>query len=289
MKILIIANPAAGKHTSGDKIQSLSRILTSKGCEVETFITTKPGHARQRLRHISQNIECVVTVGGDGTLNEVLNGLPDPDRIPICIFPTGTANVMAKELSLSDNPSLCAQIILNKKTRYLDMGLIGTRRFLLFVSVGFDAHVTKEVMYSKSRLTGYRRYLIPVITTVYRYKAPRLSTTIDNKPSITGGFVLVSNTRNYGGIFTITDKAECDSRYFDMCIVPDGNIPTLIRFFLYALVGKVSKITKISFLTGKEIEITSSEPVAVQVDGDYFGTTPIRIQLSSTQVPVMVP
>jgi diacylglycerol kinase (ATP) len=288
MKILIIANPASGKHKTGEKIKSLSRILISKGCEVETCITTGPGHAQQRLRTISHDFDCVVAAGGDGTLNDVLNGLSEPGFIPICIFPTGTANVMAKELSLTDDPSQCAQTILNKKIRLLDMGLIGERKFLLFVSVGFDALVTKEVLHSKSKLTGYRRYAVPILTALYHYKIPHLSIRIDNKQSISGGLILISNTRTYGGIFTITDKAQCDSRLFDICIVPDGRIPFLIRYFLYAVMGKVSKIKKIRFSTAKEIEITSPEPVPVQVDGDYWDTTPLHIKLSSVQVPVIV-
>lgn len=288
MKILIIANPVSGKHNTKEKISFLSRILTSEGCEVETCITTDPNHAQQRLRDIRGDIDCVVAAGGDGTLNDVLNGLPEPDHTPLCIFPTGTANVMAEELSLTDDPSQCAQIILNKKMRFLDMGLIEKRRFLLFVSVGFDALVTKEVLYSKTKLKGYWRFAIPILTALYHYKAPHLSIRIDNKQSVTGGLILVSNSRTYGGIFTITDKARCDSRLFNICIVPDGRIPSLSRYFLYALIGKVSKIKKIRFLTAKEIEITSSEPVPVQIDGDYWGTTPLQIKLSSTQVPVFV-
>jgi diacylglycerol kinase (ATP) len=289
MKFLIIANPTAGKGRAERKIRALERILSSQGCEVETFVTTYNGEAEKRLSRIEPDIDCVVATGGDGTINEVINGLPDPGRIPIGIFPTGTANVLAKELSLPHNPRHSAQVLLQRKFRRLDMGLIGTRRFLLFVSIGFDAIVTREVLQSRSRLTSYKRYIIPVVKALYNYRIPHLKVKIDNNVLINGGLVLISNTRTYGGIFTITDKAQCDSRYFDICIVSDGSIPLLVLYFISAIFGMVPKIKRITYLTGKKFEITSPEPVAVQIDGDYFGTTPLNVCLSTTQVPVIVP
>lgn len=289
MKVLLICNTSAGKGKGGGKISQLIRILEQKGFQTETFFTKGPGDAKSRAARIAPDVQRLIVAGGDGTLNEVLNGLPDPSRIPIALVPSGTSNVMAKETALPNKPHSIAVMLEQGAVRRLDMGTIGDRRFLLFVSVGLDAMVMKELLQCRSSRLGYRRYIMPVMKALARYHPPDLGITIDESMKLKGGMVLVGNTRHYGGILSITDKARYDSGHLDVCIVPKATIPSLARYYLAAARGRVSQERKIHYLTGKRIRIDSEEPVAVQVDGDYFGTTPVLINISASVVPLLVP
>jgi len=173
--------------------------------------------------------------------------------------------------------------------RRLDMGLLGERRFLLVASAGFDAMVTNEVRRRRGGTLGYFGYLVPILRALKRYHPPELKVTVDGGDPISGAFVVVSNTRNYGGIFSFADRARCDSGHLDVCVFPRGTLSALIWYYLAAFRGWVSTRTDVRYLTGIRIRIESREPVAVQVDGDPAGDTPVDIQLLPGAVPVLVP
>ncbi len=288
MNVTLIANPVAGSGKAGRQIQKLVQVLDRRGDHVETFITQATGDARRSASRIEPGSGTIVVAGGDGTLNEVINGVADPSTTPIALVPTGTANVLAHELELPTDPGEVAGILHQGVVRKLDMGMIGDRRFILLVSTGFDAMVTERIQRGRKGL-GYSGYVRPLLGVLAHYRVPRLKISIDGHEVLKGALVVVSNVRNYGGIFSITDRARCDSGHLDVCIFPRGTIPALFRYAFSALRGKVSSLSDVVYLTGKRVHLDSEEPVAVEVDGDYFGTTPVVIDLKPACVPILVP
>ncbi len=281
MKITVIGNPVSGGGKTETNVERLAKILKLQGHPVEIFFTQAAGDARSKASRIEPESGIVVVAGGDGTLNEVLNGMADPSRNPIALLPTGNANVLARELGLPYTPEGIAEVIDRGIVRRLDMGLLGDRRFLLLVSSGFDAMVTENIQRTRSGPLGYRGYLLPILRVLASYRAPKLKITVDGQEVLIGAFVVVSNVRNYGGIFKIADQACCDSGRLDICVFPRGSIPALFRYALYALRGRVSTLAEVAYLNGSTIRIGSDKPVAVEVDGDYFGTTPVVIEPSN--------
>jgi YegS/Rv2252/BmrU family lipid kinase len=289
MNILLIGNPVAGRGRANQQIKDLVRILERRGHRVNVSLTRAAGSARRWASQIKPGIEAIVVAGGDGTLNEVLNGILDPSQIPIALFPLGTANVLARELGLPKKPEQLAEILEQGVIRKLDMGLLGGRRFLLLVSVGFDAMVTEKMRRTRKGSLGYRGYLLPILRVLAHYRPPKLRIEVDGQKDLTGALVMVSNVRTYGGIFKVADRACCDSGHLDICIFPCGTIPDLFRYAVRAFRGSVSTLAEVGYLTGRRIWIESDEPVAVEVDGDYFGTTPVVIDLKPACVPILVP
>lgn len=289
MKITVIGNPVSGGGKTKMQVEKLAQVLKLQGHPVEIFFTQAAGDAGGRASRIEPESGIVVVAGGDGTLNEVLNGMADPSRTPIALLPTGNANVLARELGLPYTPEGVAEVIDRGIVRRLDMGLLGDRRFLLLVSSGFDAMVTENIQRTRSGPLDYRGYLLPILRVLASYRVPELKITVDGQEVLKGAFVVVSNVRNYGGIFSIADKACCDSGRLDICVFPRGSIPALFRYALYALRGRVSTLAEVAYLNGSTIQIGSDKPVAVEVDGDYFGTTPVVIELRPTCVPILVP
>lgn len=288
MNLTLIANPAAGRGKADRKIEALARILERRGHRVELYMTRAPGDAIRRAGRVEPATAAIVVAGGDGTLNEVLNGVADPSQIPIALLPVGTANILAHELGLPDEPEEVARILDRGIIRKLDMGLAGERRFLLLVSAGFDAMVAERIQRGRRGPLGYHGYLLPILQVLARHRPPELSIAIDGQGTLKGALVVVSNVKNYGGIFTVADRARCDSGHLDVCVFPRGTMPALLRYAFAALRGKVSALPDVTYLTAKRIRIESAEAIAVEVDGDYFGTTPVVIDLKPACVPILV-
>lgn len=145
MRVSIIANPVAGVGKTTRHVERFTEILQSRGHDVEVLYTCEKGDGCEKARLVDEKAERLVIAGGDGTVNEVLNGLENPSLIPILHLPSGTANQLANHLGLPSRLPLVAQVLEDGNTRMLDMGVVGKHRFLLEVSAGFDAAVTEII------------------------------------------------------------------------------------------------------------------------------------------------
>jgi YegS/Rv2252/BmrU family lipid kinase len=289
MKILVICNPISGGGRARRLGRQLGDLLEGRGHRVELYVTGQAGDGRRRAATAEPDLERIVVVGGDGTLNEVLNGLRDPSRIPLAQLGTGTANLLAHELDLPSRPADLAGLVENGPTRRVDMGLADGRRFLLVVSAGFDGMVTRVAQGGRSGTMSYFRWLLPILKVLKSYRPPRLAVRVDGGEPTEGGLVIVSNVRNYGGIFTAADRARCDSGHLDVCILVRASVPRLVRGVLSAFRGGLSRNPDVIYRTGTHIEVRSDQPVETQIDGDPFGTTPLDISVVARHVPVVVP
>lgn len=289
MRILVIVNPVSGGGRAGTLARGLVRCLGQRGHAVESFETARSGEARNRAGEVASEVDRLVVVGGDGTLNEALNGLREPDRIPLAQLPTGTANILGHELRLPRRPEALARILDDGGLRRLDLGLVNDRRFLMLVSSGFDAMVTRDLQTHRVGRLGYRGYARPILRVLRAYRPPRLQVSVDGDEPLSGGMVVVSNTRNYGGLFAVADRARVDSGHLDVCLVKRATRSALARTAVRALLGRVSHSKGVDYRTGIRVELTAEEPAAVEVDGDYFGTTPVQITIRPACVPFVVP
>ena len=289
MKILAIGNPVSGGGRARRLAARLVECLARRGHDVELCLTGQSGDARERAAAVATDVQRLIVVGGDGTLNEVLNGLADPSQIPLIQLATGTANILAHELGLPWDAEGVARLIDEGAIRRIDMGLVGDRRFLMVVSAGFDAMVTREIQRRRRSTLGYFGYVLPILRVLRGYRPPRLRVEVDDGDTVEGGLVVVSNTRNYGGLFTVADRARCDSGHLDVCVITKGSLAAVARAAIGGLTGGISRQKGVHYLTGRRIRVDSAEPLPVEVDGDYFGSTPIEITLRPSSVPVVVP
>jgi len=289
VKVLIICNPISGGGRAARLAGKLRELLEGSGHGVDLFLTSAAGEARRRASQAGSDVDRIVSVGGDGTLNEVLNGLEDPSRIPLTQLATGTANLLAHDLNLPYHAEGVHRLLEHGTIRRLDLGLVGERRFLMVVSSGFDAMVTLEAQGNRSGTMNYARWLPSIIKVLRDYKPPCFTVNVDDREPIEGQLVIVSNVRNYGGLFTVTDRAVCDSGYLDVCVLTRAALPGLVRALVGGLTGGLSRSQGVVYVQGTRIGVTSDRPVPAELDGDPFGTTPIDITLQPRQVPIVVP
>ncbi len=289
MHVLLIANPIAGTGKNRDKAREFAGILNRRGLVVDLRLCERRGHAHDIAGSIGRDIDRIVVAGGDGTVNEVINGLIDPSRVPILHLPAGTANMLGMELGLPTDLSSLAQVLEKGRVRRIDMGLIGTRRFVLVVGAGFDAAVAREVMRLRGGSLGYMGYLTPITRTLASYRSPRLRVVVDGGRTLVGALVLALKTRYYGGWFHIARDANLGSGCFEIRVVHSGSSAALVSFYLAAASGLSSICRGVTRLRGARIEVESDDAVPVQVDGDYFGTTNVVIELVPAFIPVVGP
>jgi diacylglycerol kinase family enzyme len=197
--------------------------------------------------------------------------------------------MLARELRIPREPRALAALVEGGSCRRLDLGRAGSRRFLLVASSGFDAMVTRAISRTRRGTLGYTGYAGPIWRAVRQYRAPGLRVSIDGAPPLEGALAIVSNIRNYGGIFSIADRARPDSGVLDVCVFSGERIADLVRYAFAAGMRRVSRLPDLAYRTGRRIAIEAEEPTAVQIDGDYRGTTPLSIEVEPSVVPVLAP
>jgi diacylglycerol kinase family enzyme len=169
------------------------------------------------------------------------------------------------------------------------MGMIGDHRFLMLVTGGFDATVTQEFRSSRGRKFGYWGYIGPTLRALLRYVPTDLEVTVDGGETVCGRQVMVLNVRHYGGLFVFSESARMDSGHFDILVFRGGSMLSLVRYSLAGLLRIVSTLPDVTRLCGTRIRIDSRPPCPLEVDGDYFGNTPVEIELVKSVVPFLAP
>jgi YegS/Rv2252/BmrU family lipid kinase len=290
VRILVVCNPISGGGRAGGLGAELAQRLEAAGHAVDLYRTTSRGDARERAARVDSDLDRIVVVGGDGTINEVLNGLPDPERIPLTQLATGTANLLAHELRLPYSAEAMSRLLGNGTIRRLDLGLAGDRRFLMVTSAGFDAMVTLEAQGQRRGTMSYARWVPSIVRVARRYHPPRLEVQVDDAAPVACEMVIVSNIRNYGGLFTAADLASPDSGHLDICALERAGIPALVGATWSAFFRRgLSDHPGVRYMTGRQIRIRADETVPVEVDGDPAGMTPVDISVLPRVVPVVVP
>jgi YegS/Rv2252/BmrU family lipid kinase len=289
VNVLVIGNPVAGAGEAGRRAERLVRLLEQRGHTVAWRLTRRRGEACRLVGDFEGKVDRIVVAGGDGTVNEVINGLADPTATPLTHMALGTANLLSSELGIPRDPEALVEVVERGATRHIDLGRLDGHRFLLLASSGFDAMVTERIQRSGRKPHRYSGYFAPLVRTLATYRPPRLEVRVGAGEPLTGALVVVSSIRNYGGLFSITDRARCDSGHLDVCVFPHASIGDLLRYARAARAARVSRLEGVAYHTGRRVHIASPEPVPVQVDGDHWGETPVDIDLEPSRVPILVP
>jgi len=288
---LVVANPIAGRGAGRARAQALSLALTSAGIETSLFFTAARGDAQRRVAEIRGGEgpapEVVVVVGGDGTVAEVLAGLPP--EIPLAVHAMGTANVLSVDLGLPRTVAGTVAMLQSNRLQGLDVARVNGRLSFLVVGVGFDGAAVHEVERRRRGAITKWCYVSAVLRTLGRWRPPQLSVEIDGRP-LEGrfGWVLVSNLIGYGGILQLWKDRKLDDGLFEVFLFEKATRVALVR---YALAGVFKRLPGRScrMVQARRVSIQSDVPVPYQVDGDRGGETPIDLQVSGERFQLVVP
>jgi diacylglycerol kinase (ATP) len=255
--------------------------------------TTGPGTADRIAREAIENgSDLIIAAGGDGTLNEVMNGMVHT-AVPLAILPAGTANVLATELGLGRNPAHAAAMIPKLVGRRIAVGRLDCegreRHFLSMVGVGFDAHIVYNLNASLKLRFGKGAYWISGFShAVRRYPEFEVESAIGRRMC---SFALVSRVKNYGGDFEIARSASLLDDGFEAVMFEGRHALPYLKYFCGMIIGRLGAMRGVTFLQAKKLRVShpTDSRVYIQCDGEYAGRLPASIQIMPEALTLLVP
>ena len=282
-----IINPTSSSG-GGQKIwDHTEEVLQTENIPYEAFLLSRDGEAAVLARKLSGRQEActIVVIGGDGTINEVINGIRDFSKVTLGCIPSGSGNDFIRGMRLSSSPDDMIRIVLHpQKYQEINIGKVSaegkTRRFTVSAGMGFDADVCYGVMHSRMKSllnrfhAGHLIYTAVAVRQMLTMKRQPLRVVVDGSRLIScqkGYFTAIMNLPCEGGGFIFCPKAQPDDDLLDLCIV--DRLPRLVALLCFPLAyfGKHTFIKGVQILQCRKVTIQNEEPLCVHVDGEHFG------------------
>ena len=301
-RILLIANPASGQHRGERRLAQASERLASLGHAVTATLTESAGHATRLAKSNAPDFEIIAALGGDGTVNEVANGLMalEPGERPaLATLPLGTGNDVALTFGLAHFETAIGALS-NGSTRTLDVirvqlirdGKPVTRHALLFVAAGFAAEVIRKTGPRVKRIFGRRfSYSVGLFRALASFRAPEFTVKWNGQEKQETMFQVCAGNTEFaaGGVMRISPGALPDDGLLNISLVGSLGRLQIIRQFPSILSGRYVENERVDYFTGKRLEIDAVPSVEIQADGDIIGTTPATIDLLPDALRLITP
>lgn len=293
MEHLFIINPVAGKGKALKFVKEIKSLFVNSEKNYSIKITEKPGHATEIAREYTKN-RClrVYSVGGDGTLNEIVNGMVGSNS-SLAIIPAGSGNDFIKSIVNGNlEPKEMLVRAINGKVRLTDLAKVNERYFINISSIGFDA----EVVYNTNKIKklpfipGKLAYLLGALITLLKYNNNYIKVTIDGHCIETKSLLTaVANGRYYGGGMLPTPNAEIDDGQFDICLISEVNRFKIFRFLPRFIKGLHGNLKEVSFYRGKKITIESDRDLTINIDGEVNKVRKASFEIIPKAIGIVVP
>jgi diacylglycerol kinase (ATP) len=270
------------------------KALSKYGAEVETIATDAPRSAgRLAVCAVAQGADLIVVAGGDGTINEVTEGMAGTD-VPLAILPAGTANVLASEMRVSTHLGQAAEELLSYPAERISTGRIQSRdgeprSFLLMAGAGLDAHIVYSLNYSLKRKLGKVAYWLAGFSQFGR-TFEEFSVRIDGR-EFQSSFALISKVRNYGGDLEIAQQVSLLDDEFEVVLFHGRESWRYLKYLAAVAIRRHIGIKGITVLRTRVVEMSqaSTDRVFVQVDGEFAGHLPARVEIVPSSLTLLVP
>ncbi len=293
----------------GDKARRFRRHLDEIGVQSALKSTSGPGDARRlAAAAVAEGYDTIVAAGGDGTVNEVLNGLGDApkgfDRARLGVLPLGTVNVFARELVLPLKLERAWKVIVAGKERRIDLAQVEfagqtdrqVRFFAQLAGAGLDARAVELVHWELKKKIGPLAYIWAGVQALNGPPARiDVLATNDNRPTgeeakpLTAALVLIGNGRLYGGDFRIFSNADLRDGLLDVCVFPRANWLTVARCGPSLLLRGCLPGSVAEHFAAARLKLTSPEPVPLELDGELVGHLPAEFSVEREKLRVAVP
>ena len=286
-RFCVVYNPVAGQRR-GSLYRRTVALLEERRCEVVIRPTAGPGDA-VRLAKLAarEEFDAVVAAGGDGTINEVVNGMLGSD-MPLGIVPLGTANVFAAEIGLSVEAPEIVGALLTGWAVSLHVGRANGRAFGLMAGVGHDAHVVRDVDVALKRRIGKGAYVVAAFSQIL-HGSPVLYDVVADGTTYRAASVVVANGHYYGGRFVCAPAARLTSPTFEVCLAERPGRWNTLRYAAGLVLGTLPKLAGYRIVTASNIRISGPAGDPVQGDGDTLTSLPVDIDMAPKPLNLIVP
>lgn len=288
---VMLANEKSGSFSKDkDQLEETLDFLRLHGWNVKLEYTTSSDDARRLAREaVAQKKDIVIAVGGDGTINSVIQELAGSETA-LGLIPGGTFNVWAHETGIPLDIAGARDILINGQTRRIDLGRASNHYFLLMAGIGFGGTVTYAVKKESMKRLGILGYLLTGIRLGLGFESFRTILDIDGQVQKTHALqIVVGNTQLYGSLLRFTWKARSDDGLLDVCIVRSPKKLERVMVMLDFLLQSNARRKWVTYTTCKSVEIRTRKPVNFQVDGEPLGHTPATFSVVPGALKVIVP
>jgi diacylglycerol kinase (ATP) len=278
-------------------------LLDAHGITVDSIATTGPGHAGEIARRaVDRGADLILVAGGDGTINEAVNGMANSD-VPLGILPAGTANVLANELGIGKTMERAAAVLADSTKERVALGLISSetsggqqdvrRHFLLMAGAGLDADIVYHLNQRMKEAFGKVAYWIGGFSKVGR-RIPEFSVRADGH-EYRASFALLSRVRNYGGDLEIAPTISLLDDEFEMVLFEGESGLGFLKYMLAVVVHQQQTMRGITILRTRQAvfcppgDARTDSRIHIQVDGEYAGLAPARVEIVPNALTLLVP
>ncbi len=280
-KMKLIVNPNSKPLKIKLYLQTICNKFEKAGFEVDVYKTKGDGDATDVAREVkkSGDYDIIVAGGGDGTINEILNGIM-PDPMEMGILPLGTSNVLCRALKLPLNPLKAADEIISGKSQNIDIGWANGRYFSIMISCGFDAYAIEQTSLRVKKFTGKFAYITAAIKSIHHFKSQRISLIADKKlMQFETMLICISNAHLYGGNYQLTPEAKINDGLFDVFIYTGTDTYKFVYYMSRLFLRFHLNSTDTKRFRVKNLELKTSGRVLYQGDGDLFGQLPVKVKM----------
>ena len=271
---VIIFNPKA----RSEKSRELADVLREIAPEAELRMTSEAGDAKRLAAEAAgEGFRIVTAAGGDGTVNDVANGLVGTD-VALGVLPVGTMNVFSKEHGLPENLADAWAVIRAGNQREIDLLAANDTHFIQLAGVGLDAQVVKETTWESKKNLGPLSYLISAAQIAAR-TPPKLVIEAGGARS-EGSFVLIGNGRYYGAKLVLFPKARVDDGLLDVLIFKNIGYLDIAKYLTGVLMKRHTGMDGVEYFQTSEVRVHSAQQVPVEVDGELSGELPVTFRVA---------
>ncbi len=269
-RYLMIVNPEAGSRSTMKALPEIDRLLRKRNVEFEFHFTEERDHATELVKEIGVDFDVIVSVGGDGTINEIVNGMPDLNK-PLGIIPIGTGNDFARSCSMeTGNLESAVDVLLTHDVKKVDVGEVNGRRFINVMGLGFEGRAN-DIGKMLPYLHGTPKYLIAIGGTYLSYKRMPLRVKFNDMTIDEKVFLLsIGNGWNVGGGLQLTPKAILDDGMFDVGYLQNITRLRILQVFSKLYDGTIDTVPEFEMYRTKELTIESDRPIPAHIDGESF-------------------
>ena len=263
--------------------------LESLGCSVVVRETEGRGDAERLAKDAArERFDVIAAAGGDGTINEVLNGLPE-NSPPLAILPLGTVNVLAKEIGLPRSVDAIAETVAFGPSRPISLGLANGRRFAVMASVGLDARVVEGVDLGLKRHIGKWAYLYEALKQIIAAPPPPLRLRFHDGEEEEVRGAIIANGRFYAGSFVAAPGADLEKPALAICRMTRSGRLAIPRYLVAMLLGRLAERGDYRIGEALDLEILGPAGAPLQADGDILCHLPASIRLLPAAVDLVFP
>jgi len=290
-RLAAIFNPHSGGGGYKRDLPLIFDALRGLGYRVEGLETREPGDAGRLAREaVADGFDLVAALGGDGTVNETINGLAGSD-VPLAIIPTGTVNVLAMELGIPLEPPDAVKLLGSGTVSWIDLGRAGDRYFGLMAGVGMDAAVVASMHPAMKKALKEAAFAVQGVGTYLTHDDPLFRVTARER-TVEGYFAVFGNSSNYGGAFGITPLADMRDGLLDVCVLKDKSLISTVWYWTAALINAHIRHPKVEYFRTESAVVEAVEgdqEVLVQTDGEMAGKLPMECKVVPRALRVVVP